>query len=116
MPEARSARKGTLRRGMKMGSISDLFKPNVENLKAKRDIKGLVNELQNTASSKTRLDAATALNELGWKPASDTERSYYLLGKQAWSELAAPRSSSSSNSCRETTPRLVWKRPDTSER
>jgi HEAT repeat protein len=88
MPEARSARKGTLRRGMKMGSISDLFKPNVENLKAKRDIKGLVNELQNTASSKTRLDAATALNELGWKPASDTERSYYLLGKQAWSELA----------------------------
>jgi len=65
-----------------------LFKPNVEKLKAKKDMNGLLKALQYMGSSEVRREAATALDELRWEPHSDVERSYYLLGKQHWSELA----------------------------
>ena len=61
--------------------------PNIEKLEAKKNIKGLVKLLHYGSSSEIRRKAAIALDQLGWKPPNDVEKSYYLLGKQNWTEL-----------------------------
>jgi len=71
-----------------LGLMDRIFKPNVEKLKVSRSIDGLIKTLQYPISSKIRSEAASALDELGWKPGTDSEWSYYLLAKQSWSELS----------------------------
>lgn len=67
--------------------LNDLFSPNIPKLKQHKDIRGLVQALQNE-SAKTRREAAAALDVLEWRPFTLEEKSFYLLAKQDWSKLA----------------------------
>jgi HEAT repeat protein len=69
---------------MKFGG---LFVPNIQKIKGRKDQQALVRALKND-SVKIRREAATALDELGWAPATPEEKSLYLLAKQDWSKLA----------------------------
>jgi len=64
-----------------------LFKPNVEKMEAKRDVKGLTKALKHHDTS-IRARSALALERLGWKPKDDAERLNYLIAKNDWNELA----------------------------
>ena len=50
-------------------------------------VKALVHALKD-GDSVVRSQATEALENLGWKPADDWERSYYLIAKKEWNELA----------------------------
>jgi len=50
---------------------SELFKPNVEKLKAKKNINGLIKALNFKKDSHVRYEAANALGELGERRALD---------------------------------------------
>jgi HEAT repeat protein len=67
--------------------FSELFIPDIQKLKGRRDTQALVRLIKND-SAKIRREAAAALDELGWQPASPQEKSLYLLAKQDWSRLA----------------------------
>jgi HEAT repeat protein len=63
-----------------------LFKPNVKEMKAKGDIKGLIKALKDNNKG-VRKAAVEALGEMKWKPKNDTEKAWYLAAKGEWGEL-----------------------------
>jgi HEAT repeat protein len=93
------------------------FKPNVEKMKAKGDVEGLIKALGHKGedvrtdaakalgdiedvkavealiqalkdtADSVRYEAATALERLGWKPGDDTEKAHYLIAKREWDDL-----------------------------
>ncbi|HMD90754.1 MAG TPA: HEAT repeat domain-containing protein, partial [Anaerolineaceae bacterium] len=67
--------------------FNELLLPNIPKLKQRKNIRGLVNALQND-SPKIRREAANALDELEWRPFTLGEKSFYLLAKQDWNKLA----------------------------
>ena len=67
--------------------LSELFTPNIQNLKQRKDIRALVRQLRND-SAKIRRTAALALDELEWRPFTSEEKSFYFLAKQDWARLA----------------------------
>ena len=62
-------------------------KPNIDKLKARGNVKGLINALKDE-SVYVRRDAAEALEKLGWNPGGATEKIDYLIAKQKWGDLA----------------------------
>jgi HEAT repeat protein len=68
--------------------FSELFLPNIQKIKERKDTRALVQALKND-SSKIRREAAAALDELEWRPFTLEDKSLYLLGKQDWGKLAA---------------------------
>lgn len=70
--------------------IFDLFKPNIQKLMARGDVRGLVRVLKNSRAD-LRAEAASALDRLGWVPSTQDERSFYLLAKKQWTELSSVR-------------------------
>jgi HEAT repeat protein len=67
--------------------FSELFLPDIQKIKRRKDTQALVRVLKND-SAKIRRAAAIALDELGWTPSTLEEKSLYLLAKQDWSKLA----------------------------
>jgi len=63
------------------------FKPNIEKMKAKGDVEGLIKALEHK-DRRVREGAAVALERLGWKPGDDTEKVRYLIVKREWDDLA----------------------------
>jgi len=63
-----------------------LFKPNVEKMKAKGDVEGLIKALKDNNKG-VRKAAVEALGEMKWKPKNDTETAWYLAAKGEWGEL-----------------------------
>jgi hypothetical protein len=57
-----------------------LFKPNVEKMKAKGDVGGLIKALKDKDGD-VRDAAARALGKMKWKPENDTEKAWYLAAK-----------------------------------
>jgi HEAT repeats len=70
-----------------VGLFDRFTTPNLEVLKSKQDVKALMKALKHSNAT-IRLEAATALDDLGWTPSNNVEKSYYLLGKQQWNDLA----------------------------
>ena len=64
-----------------------LFKPNIEKMKAKGDVEGLIKALKHK-DVRVRGGAAFALERLGWKPGDDIEKARYLIAKREWDDLA----------------------------
>jgi HEAT repeat protein len=64
-----------------------IFKPNIEKMKAKGDVEGLIKALEHK-DRRVREGAAFALERLGWKPGDDTEKVRYLIVKREWDDLA----------------------------
>lgn len=64
-------------------------KPDIEKMRNKGDVKGLMKALKHE-SSEIRDPAAEALKEMGWEPSNDNERAhyaYYLSMAHRWDEL-----------------------------
>ncbi len=55
-------------------------------IKDARVVETLIQSL-NDRSSSLRWEAAKVLDEIGWNPANDIERAYYLIAKVDWTEL-----------------------------
>lgn len=64
--------------------------PNVEKMKARRDIRGLVKSLQYKKDWRIRLAAADALDQLGWQPENGDILVYYWLAREEWDKIDAP--------------------------
>jgi HEAT repeat protein len=60
--------------------------PNVEKLKARRDIAGLVKALAYKKDSSVRKRAAGALGKIGWKPEKGEAEALYLIAQRKWDE------------------------------
>ena len=63
------------------------FKPNIEKMRTRQDVEGLLKAL-NHKDEGVRYEAAVALERLGWKPGDDTEKARYLIAKREWDDLA----------------------------
>lgn len=59
----------------------------INDLKDKKDLKKLVKALESVGNPGFREDAAKALDELGWKPQNEKERSLYFLSKREWEKV-----------------------------
>jgi len=69
-----------------------MFRPNIKKILDQKNTKALVKALSyidhsDGQTSRIHQEAADALDNLGWIPGNDIERSYYLLGKRRWQEL-----------------------------
>ena len=94
------------------------FKPNIEKMRTRQDVEGLLKALNHKDEGvradaakalgdiedvkavealiqalkdevdSVRYEAAVALERLGWKPGDDTEKARYLIAKREWGDLA----------------------------
>ncbi len=60
--------------------------PNIDKMKAKRDLKGLVKMLGSGGDLDSRRAVAQALDELGWQPERDEAGAAYWLAKSRWDQ------------------------------
>ena len=58
--------------------------PNVDRMKARRDVMGLINALGYEKDANVRAAAAGALEKLGWRPGQDEIGVAYWIGKGEW--------------------------------
>jgi len=63
--------------------------PDIEKMKSKRDVKGLLESLKFRKDDLICLSAASALDELGWKPDNSESAIYYWIGKKEWDKCSA---------------------------
>lgn len=86
------------KRGKKSGHINfeppDLYKllfgsPNIEKMKSKRDIKGLLKSLKFRKDDLIYTSAASALDELGWQPDNSESAVYYWIARKEWEKCSA---------------------------
>jgi HEAT repeat protein len=68
-------------------SIFNLFKPDIEKLKAKKKVNPLITALHYKNDWNVRKSAAEALEAIGWEPI-DGEGIYYLIALNDWKKLA----------------------------
>jgi hypothetical protein len=61
--------------------------PDINKLKEKREMGNLVKVLEYFGTPGIRLDAAKALDELGWQSTTDKEKSLYFLAKKDWNNV-----------------------------
>ena len=66
-----------------------LLTSNVEKMKIRHDVKGLIKSLQYSKDWRIRLSAANGLDELGWHPEQDEIAAYYWLAKEDWEKCIA---------------------------
>jgi HEAT repeat protein len=67
-------------------SIFNLFKPNIEKLKAKKKVYPLIKALRYKKDCNVRKSAAEALKSIGWEPING-EGIYYLIALNDWKKL-----------------------------
>ena len=63
------------------------FSPNIEKLKAKRNIKKLIKLLKNREDPWIRSEAANALESLGWTIQDRSVLIYYLAAREEWEKI-----------------------------
>lgn len=67
--------------------------PNLEKMKAQRDVKGLTKALGYQKESWVRKEAAEALTDIGWRPGQDASGAAYWAVRRKWDkciEIGAP--------------------------
>jgi len=83
IPTCEPSLKAIFSEGAKMG----FFKPNIEKMRTRQDVEGLIKALKHK-DVRVRGGAAVALERLEWKPRDDIEKVHYLIAKREWNDLA----------------------------
>lgn len=67
--------------------IFNIFGYNIEKMKHKGDIDGLVDALQKSNDFNIRKNAALALSDLHWIGSTDKEKAYHSIAQEKWDDL-----------------------------